>query len=50
MSVEKCRYESIEEGAEVTIQIFLDVLVNLQEKYHWNIYIHPIIPVLNETR
>ena len=50
VSVEKCRYESIEEGAEVTIRIFIDVLLRLQEKHKWNIYIHPIVPVLNETR
>ena len=50
VSVEKCRYETIEEGAQVTIQIFIDVLRKLKDTYHWNIYIHPIVPVLNETR
>jgi hypothetical protein len=40
----------LEEGAQVTIQIFIDVLMELRQKYKWNIYIHPVVPVLNETR
>jgi hypothetical protein len=35
---------------QVTIQIFINVLKELRQKYKWNIYIHPVVPVLNETR
>jgi len=48
--VEKCRYESIEEGASTTIDIYIQVLTKLARKRHWNIFVHPIVPVLNETR
>lgn len=50
VSVEKCRYRDLKEGAQVTIQIFINVLKELRQKYKWNIYIHPVVPVLNETR
>ncbi|KAL6050522.1 Tetratricopeptide repeat [Balamuthia mandrillaris] len=50
VSVDKCRYQSIEEGADVTIQVFINVLKDLRKRYQWNIYIHPVVPVLNETR
>jgi len=35
---------------QVTIQLFINVLKELRQKYKWNIYIHPVVPVLNETR
>jgi len=50
VSVDKCRYKDITEGALVTIDIYIDVLKKLKEELKFDIYIHPIVPVLNETR
>ena len=44
------RYDSIEDGMDAVVQIYLQVLKNLQDKHHWNIYIHPVLPVLDLTR
>ncbi|RLN15187.1 hypothetical protein BBJ28_00009020 [Nothophytophthora sp. Chile5] len=49
-AVEKCKYESIEEGMTHTIGIFMEVLADVVEKYEFETYIHPIVPVLDETR
>jgi len=48
--VEKCRYEDIEEGAQVTIKIYLDNLKKLIVKKGLTIYVHPVNPVIKETR
>ncbi|CAK4369876.1 unnamed protein product [Aphanomyces euteiches] len=50
VAVEKCRYESIDEGMIRTISIFMDVLCDLVRTRGFRAYIHPIVPVLNETR
>eukprot|EP01133_Synstelium_polycarpum_P007419 gene7419-8679_t len=50
VSVEKCRYTSIEEGMEVTIDIYINALKDLIAKYQYKAYVHPVVPVLNETR
>ncbi|KAF4030952.1 Tetratricopeptide repeat [Phytophthora infestans] len=49
-AVEKCKYETIEEGMKHTIDIFMDVLSDVVEKYAFDVYIHPVVPVLDETR
>jgi len=48
--VEKCRYDDIEEGAEVTIKIYMDQLVKLVKRKDLTIYVHPVNPVIKETR
>ena len=48
--VEKCRYDDVEEGAEVTIKIYLEHLVKLIKAKDLTIYIHPVNPVIKETR
>uniref|UniRef100_K3WA58 Uncharacterized protein n=1 Tax=Globisporangium ultimum (strain ATCC 200006 / CBS 805.95 / DAOM BR144) TaxID=431595 RepID=K3WA58_GLOUD len=50
VAVEKCKYETIEEGMEATIRIFMDVLADVVDKYEFKAFIHPVVPVLNETR
>jgi hypothetical protein len=40
----------VEKGMEHTIQIFMDTLREVVEKYEFEIFIHPVVPVLNETR
>lgn len=49
--VEKGRYETLDEGIRVVINIFMDVLVKLQKRKHFaKVYIHPVVPVLDPTR
>ncbi|GAB9475284.1 hypothetical protein Gpo141_00012384 [Globisporangium polare] len=50
LAVEKCKYESIEEGMEVTIRIFMEALSEAVRKFEFEALIHPVVPVLNETR
>ncbi|KAK1931054.1 hypothetical protein P3T76_013243 [Phytophthora citrophthora] len=49
-AVEKCKYETIEEGMIHTIGIFMETLAVVVEKYEFDVYIHPVVPVLDETR
>ncbi|KAF0701144.1 Aste57867_8367 [Aphanomyces stellatus] len=50
LAVEKCRYETLDEGMTKTISIFMDVLQTLVRDRGFRAYVHPIVPVLNETR
>ncbi|KAG1688505.1 hypothetical protein DVH05_003596 [Phytophthora capsici] len=49
-AVEKCKYETIEEGMIHTIGIFMETLADVVEKFEFDVYIHPVVPVLDETR
>ncbi len=49
-AVERDIYESVEEGIKSTISGFVKVLVQLRSRKSFRIFIHPIPPVLNETR
>ena len=49
--IEKGRYETLEEGATLVIDIFIEVAEAMcNRKRLRNAYMHPIIPVLNPTR
>jgi len=48
--VDKCRYDDIEEGAEVTIKIYLERLVKIVKAKGLRIFVHPVNPVIKETR
>jgi len=50
LSVEKGRYKTLEEGAEVCVDIFLRAIQQIISHYGFVVYVHPIVPVLNETR
>ncbi|KAJ3433220.1 hypothetical protein M0812_22173 [Anaeramoeba flamelloides] len=50
LAMNKYIYKSLEEGILVAIDIYEKNLIKLLKTKNWNIYIHPIIPVLNETR
>ncbi|PRP87532.1 hypothetical protein PROFUN_00743 [Planoprotostelium fungivorum] len=50
LAVEKLKYENLREAMDETIDIYLSVLSQLKEKRHLKVYVHPIAPVLNETR
>uniref|UniRef100_A0A6B2L5B5 Uncharacterized protein n=1 Tax=Arcella intermedia TaxID=1963864 RepID=A0A6B2L5B5_9EUKA len=49
-AVQKGIYEDIAEGASVAIDIYIDVLLQLQKQYNFHIYIHPPSPVIDVTR
>ncbi|ETV89379.1 hypothetical protein, variant 1 [Aphanomyces astaci] len=50
VAVEKCRYETLEEGMAHTMSIFMDVVEDLVREFGFKAFIHPIVPVLDETR
>ncbi|XP_076092964.1 uncharacterized protein LOC143064197 isoform X1 [Mytilus galloprovincialis] len=50
LCVEKAKYDSIEEAIDKVIDIYIEVIKDLYKKYNWNIYIHPVMPVLDITR
>ena len=49
-AIEKGYYESVEEGIKATVGVFISLLKELIQKKKFKIYVHPILPVLNETR
>jgi len=50
ISVERCKYKDLEEGICVILDIYMNILGEIVGKYDFKIYIHPVLPVLNETR
>ena len=50
MAVEQCKYRSFEEGAEHTIGIFIATLLDLVKTRGLKAFIHPVVPVLDQTR
>ena len=50
VAVAKQLYETIEEAALVTINVYMKTLLTLVSDREWTIFIHPAVPVLNETR
>ena len=48
--MEKDRYKDVDEGIEHVIGIYLRKLESLIRERDLDAYIHPVIPVLNETR
>lgn len=51
LCVERARYESIEEGARVVIDIYVNALLELaRSRSLARVCVHPVPPVLNETR
>ena len=49
LAVEKCKYDSLEEGIDATLEIYLEALKQLLSR-GMELFVHPIPPVLNETR
>jgi hypothetical protein len=50
VSVQKCIYKDIEEGASVAVDIYIDVLLEVQRQKEYRIFIHPAAPVIDITR
>eukprot|EP00850_Spirogloea_muscicola_P017831 SM000157S02061 [mRNA] locus=s157:29967:46254:- [translate_table: standard] len=45
-----CIHQDVEEGIEVTVDIYINVLLRLIEKRGFTIIVHPVPPVLDITR
>lgn len=43
-------YQSLEEAIDCVVEIYISLLIRLKELHHWDIYIHPVLPVLDLTR
>lgn len=50
LAVDKLKYDSVDEATHVLADIYLDVLTRLVEARALTVYVHPVPPVLNETR
>ena len=50
LAVDKLKYDSVEEAMHVLASIYLGVLTRLVEAQALTVYVHPVPPVLNETR
>ena len=49
-SVEKCKYDSVQESIKFTADIYLNTLNNLKITREFNPIIHPVVPVIDITR
>jgi tetratricopeptide (TPR) repeat protein len=49
-AVQKDRYETVEEGMRCTLAFYLTVLERLAATRRFTVLVHPIVPVLDETR
>ena len=50
LAVDKLKYESMADAVSVLVDIYVDVLEGLIVDRHMEVFIHPVPPVLNETR
>ncbi|GBG61368.1 hypothetical protein CBR_g20400 [Chara braunii] len=50
ISVDKGRYKDVAEGAAVSVGIYIKVLLKLINERKFEVFVHPVPPVLNETR
>ena len=50
VAVEKCKYDTLEDAALETVEIYVEVLRQLVEKHKFTVFVHPVLPVLDETR
>lgn len=50
MCVEKAKYESLDEVIDKVIDIYISVIKKMVDRYEWDIYVHPVMPVLDITR
>ncbi|KAL0051898.1 hypothetical protein WJX82_004074 [Trebouxia sp. C0006] len=50
MAVDKLKYETVDAAMDVLLHIYKDVLLQLVQDRGFEMFVHPIAPVLNETR
>lgn len=49
-AVDKCNYDSVEEAIETIVSIYIDFLKEQNERHGFVTFVHPLLPVLKETR
>ncbi|TMW60256.1 hypothetical protein Poli38472_000298 [Pythium oligandrum] len=49
-AVQMCKYETVEEGMKHTASIFMEAVTEVVKRFGLEVFIHPIVPVLKETR
>ncbi|GAX80742.1 hypothetical protein CEUSTIGMA_g8177.t1 [Chlamydomonas eustigma] len=50
LAVQKCKYDSLSEGISHTVDIYVELLLELIQELDLELFVHPIAPVLKETR
>lgn len=50
LAVEKFKYQSIEQGMEFVIDVYMDKIKEIIKNYGFNIFVHPVLPTLDVTR
>ncbi|EFJ52545.1 hypothetical protein VOLCADRAFT_116030 [Volvox carteri f. nagariensis] len=50
LAVQKGKYGSIAEGIDATVAIYMEVLGRMVSERSMEVFVHPVPPVLNETR
>ncbi|KAF5830656.1 hypothetical protein DUNSADRAFT_14221 [Dunaliella salina] len=50
MAVQKCKYSSLREAIAAIVDLYVSILTDLMKHRKFKIFVHPIPPVLNETR
>jgi len=50
IAVDKCKYESLEEGIAVGVKAYVKAIENVSKNRQLTAYVHPIVPVLDATR
>ncbi|CAM9963409.1 unnamed protein product, partial [Phaeothamnion confervicola] len=50
VAVERGRYDSLEQAAAETVRLFVDAALTLVRERGFVAFVHPVVPVLNETR
>jgi len=50
LAVEKGKYETIEEGIDLAVKVYITALEDLAKAKKYKIFVHPIVPVLDVTR
>ncbi|KAK9816213.1 hypothetical protein WJX74_009091 [Apatococcus lobatus] len=49
-AVDKLKYDTLEQAMTVLVDIYVDVVIRVAEQRHFHLMLHPVPPVLSETR
>ena len=49
-AVNSCKYDTVKEAIEAIVQIYVQFLQELKEHHGFVTFVHPVLPVLDETR
>lgn len=49
-AVDKLKYDTLEQAMTVLVDIYVDILIRVAKQRHFQLMLHPVPPVLLETR